>query len=201
MVQLRVDHLPPTKQLDLHYAVVSVVSTTGDIRSRSGKRSIHDSASLLPSIWNLVIHFIKSIRYRNTVWAAFTRVVSVYSWNTLLLFYLAVLIHLGQVTFCRQVLLLICFSGLGPISLVLAQWCHTKHLLHLQMQTMKSSHQNRRNLCCHLGCRHQWAALMRLPLSHSTWLIVIIGLCVHCIRPSGTISAPLPCGTDVLQLR
>ena len=128
-------------------------------------------------------------------------VVSVYSWNTLLLFHLAVLIHLGQVTFCREVLLLICFSGLGPISLVLAQWCHTKHLLHLQMQTMKSSHQNRRNLCCHLGCRHQWAALMRLPLSHSTWLIVIIGLCVHCIRPSGTISAPLPCGTDVLQLR
>ena len=45
-------------------------------------------------------------------------VVSVYSWNTLLLFHLAVLIHLGQVTFCRQVLLLICFSGLGPISLV-----------------------------------------------------------------------------------
>ena len=34
--------------------------TTVYIKSKSGKRSIHDSASLLPSISNLVIHFIKS---------------------------------------------------------------------------------------------------------------------------------------------
>ena len=32
----------------------------GELRSSSGHKSIQDSSSLLPSIWNLVIHFIKS---------------------------------------------------------------------------------------------------------------------------------------------
>ena len=56
----------------------------GESRSSSGHKSIHDSSSLLPSIWNLVIHVIESPfprlffmnlmnLKRKTVWAPFTK--------------------------------------------------------------------------------------------------------------------------------
>ena len=42
--------------------LLAVTSATiaGEVRSSSGHKSIQDSSSLLPSIWNLVIHFINS---------------------------------------------------------------------------------------------------------------------------------------------
>ena len=97
-------------------------------------------------------------------------VVSVFFWSNLLQ---------------TAVLLLICFSGLDPISLVLTLWCHANHLLHLQMQTKMFSRQSRveRSLSlgwsssmCHLHEAafvskhvthiHHWAHLHREP----TWL-------------------------------
>ncbi len=137
---------------------------SGILSSISSSLHYHDCSSWTSWIYREILSELLS-----------QSVVSVFSWNTLLLFHLAVSVHLGQVTFCKQLLLLlIYFSMLGPF--LLFQLCDITPVMYciFKCKPWCLPVKTGRNVRCHLGCHHQWAASMRLPLSHSIWLIVII---------------------------
>ena len=161
----------------------------GAIRSNPGKRSIHDSANLfhlseILSSTSSSLHFHDCSSWTSRIYREIRSellsqsVVSAFSWNTLLLFRFAVSTLLGQVTFCRQLLLLqVCFSGLGLTFLVLSRWYHTIINCIFKRKPRCCPVKAGWNFRCHLCSPHQWAASMRLPLSQGIiWLIVITGL-------------------------
>ncbi len=175
-------HLPMESQRDSHQIQVLqrlcfclILYGWRCERCNSGSRFIHASARLPSSIWNLVIHFRRSVfppllfmnfmtRFRNTVCASSQSQVSMFSWSIEFFFHLEVSTVPCKVTFCILMLLTLyvttiiyCIFKSKAGSLSIKSWrCLSGSLCH----------------------QNQGASMWLHLLPHCTGFIFVIGLLI-----------------------
>ena len=177
-----------------------------EVRSSSGHTPIHDSSSLLPSIWKRVIHFIRSPfprwLFNCSSWTSWTCreklsefFHKMWSQCSLEVLYSSS-VWLSQIISVKQSLENrgLAFKAISRSGspFFRFQFCCVTPVIKCIFKykpwrlTVKPRWDFRRRLCCH----HQLASMRLHPLSHCIWLIVIIGLIfikIHGANSSATI--------------
>ena len=169
MVGLHVCHL----QLQEHHVLCAFLLARRTprpgraVKPTSGHRCSHDFSCLIPSVWILVIHFIKSLFPRSSwiSWACRKKtveflsqnVVSVFSWNTLFLSRLIGSLPLCQTIFWKQIARLQeDFQVRASIFQIPVHKCHTNYQWHLRMKPWRLTVKTKWDLRRHLNVVISW---------------------------------------------